>query len=201
VRQLSTHPLGALEERNNMNLKNLCIVILRVLGIFCLIQSFALMQNLSFAFSMSQETPDNQYKIIIAAFLPSIILLTAGILLLVFSTRLSGMIVPGLNDDKSRINWSLKDIQSILFSVVGVYIFCNSIQHLFGWISQLINVISGSAPLSYKKEMTISTWISISLNLLQTLTGIGLFFGARGLSGIWHQIREWSPNKNISKRT
>ena len=184
-----------------MNLKNLCIVILRIMAIFCLIESFPLLQNLSFFFAMSQETPDDRYKLILLAFLPSAILLIAGISLLVFSPKLTEMILPARNDDKSRINWSLKEIQSILFSVAGVYIFCNSIPRMFSWITQLIHVLGGSSLLSYKRDLTVSTWISIALSILETLAGIGLFLGSRGLSGIWHHIRDWSPNPDMAQLT
>ncbi len=110
------------------------------------------------------------------------------------------MIVPDSNQSSDKEKWTLKEIQAILFSVVGVFIFSIAIPRAFTWVSQLIALFSDEIQdMPYRNARTADTWISISLSLIQLATGIGLFFGAKNLSNMWHRFREWTPNKDISE--
>jgi hypothetical protein len=183
-------------------MKNLCIVVLRILGIYCLIEAFVLMQGLYYVLTMSEEFSKDIGKMIFASLLPSIVLLCIGVLLIVFSRKLANIITPISEVAQENTKYSLQDIQSILFSVVGVLIFALAIPRTFTWISQLISLImNDSQGLRYGPKAIRETWISLILSIFQFSIGIGLFFGAKKLSLFWHRVREYSPNKEIDKRT
>jgi hypothetical protein len=185
-----------------MKLKDLCVVIIRILGILSLIESFALMQSLYIVLSMPEQFSAERTTMIIAQLIPCAILFLSGFLLIIFSRGLARIVVTGSDRDSGKGKWTLKEIQAILFSVVGVFIFSISIPRSVTWVSQLVDLLSNdSLPMPYRSAMTNNTWTSIVLNIIQMAVGIYLFFGADNLSNIWHRIREWTPKKEISKHT
>lgn len=196
--QVMPHPLGALSiiEGYLMSVKNLCIVILRVLGIYCFIEAFVLMQGLYFAFTMPAEFSADIPKMLIASTLPSLFLILIGAILIVFSKKLANIITPSVDIEQTNLEYSLRDIQSILFSVVGVLVFLSAIPRMFTWISQLVSLIANdNHGLPYNSKGIRDNWISLTLSIVQMSLGIGLFFGAKKLSSYWYRMREWIPNK------
>jgi hypothetical protein len=181
-----------------MKTKDISIVALRVLGIYCLIESLVLSQNLLYIFAMPEEFRPDRLKIIIASLCPSIALLLLGILLIAASTKLAKLITPISENESANSSLTLKDIQSILFSCAGVLIFAFAIPRTFTWISQLIAlIVNDSHGLPYDIKVIRNSWVSLILSSLQMLIGVGLFFGAHKLSAFWQRMRAWSPNKEI----
>ncbi|MGA3288595.1 MAG: hypothetical protein ABSD46_14365 [Bacteroidota bacterium] len=184
-----------------MKTKDATTIALRVLGIYCLIEAFVVLQGLVYIFTMPEEFSSNRSEMIIISLLPSIMLLFLGVLLIVFSIKLASLITPTSKDEPTDSVWMLKDIQPILFSVAGVLIFASAIPRTFSWISQLVALIKNdSHGLPYNSKVIRDSWVSLILSSLQMLLGIGLFFGSDKLSLFWQHLRDWSPNKEIDKR-
>ncbi|MFA6978123.1 MAG: hypothetical protein WC209_02270 [Ignavibacteriaceae bacterium] len=179
-----------------MNIKTICIVILRILGIYCLIEAFVSMQGLIYALTFPAEFRSEISKMVIASLVPSTLLFIFGILLIVFSKKLGSLIIPTIEVEQTDGASSLADIQAILFSVAGVLIFSFAIPKAFGWISQMVTLTAtDSQYYSYTPKQIRDNWISLTLSSIQMLIGIGLFFGANKLSLIWSKMRKWGVEK------
>lgn len=174
-----------------MNIKDISIVTLRILGIYCLIQAVLLLQGLVSVFTMSEEFNSVRSEMIIAALCPSIGLLFFGILLIAFSVKLSDFITLVAEDKNKNSMWSLGDVQSVLFSLAGTLIFAFAIPRTFTWISHLVSLLmNDSHGLPYNSKVDRDSWLSLILSGFQMLFGISLFLGGQKLSDFWQRMRK-----------
>ena len=185
-----------------MTTKNLAIVALRLMGIYCLIEAAIVSQGLVFAYTMPKDMDPGRPNLILASLTPSLLLLGLGIVLLLFSKAVANLIVPQILDEHVQSTFSLHDLQSILFSVTGVFIVAFSIPRMFTWLSHIISLISNdSHGLPYSPKAVQDSWISFVLSSIEMFFGIGLFVGAKRVSNYWQRMREWSPSKGSIERT
>ncbi len=141
-------------------------------------------------------------KLVLASLVPSILLLASGIVMLKFAPHLAHKISPNQADTPSHSEWTLQGFQSVLISLLGLYIFLQAIPTMFKWISQLVSLIAEDPKgLGNTPKLIRDTWTSVGLTTCQMVVAAALFFGARGLAAFWHRAREWTPNKQASGRT
>ncbi len=185
-----------------MNSKEFSIVALRLFGIYCIIEPLLASQTLYYLFAMPEDFTPQYPKIILASLVPSIILVASGIVMLACAPRLAKMVSPNLASIQSHNEWTLQGFQSVLISLLGLYIFTQAIPPMFQWVSQLVSLVAeDQRGFSNTPKLIRDTWTSVALTACQMVVAIGLFFGARGIAGFWSRAREWTPNKQASGRT
>jgi len=101
--------------------------------------------------------------------LPCVLLLGLGAALIVSSRRLASLM---FGDDEAAFrSISGRDAQAIAFSVVGLVLTMRALNP------------------EYRAPIQGTLWTNLVRMVLQLGVGIALFFGARGLSNLWHGLR------------
>jgi len=87
-------------------------------------------------------------------------------------------------DDKVAVSASLRDIQAVAFSVVGVLVVATALPGL----AQFALVLTREWP-SGQGRAKLHLWGLGAGAAARMALGIGLFFGGRGLSNFWFKLR------------
>uniref|UniRef100_A0A7C2IZC5 Uncharacterized protein n=1 Tax=Ammonifex degensii TaxID=42838 RepID=A0A7C2IZC5_9THEO len=80
-----------------------------------------------------------------------------------------------------------EDLQTIGFSVIGLFVLIQEIPHLAGTLFGYWFIEKGIA---VSQPMTPDTKVRIGIAAVQVLLGVGLLFGARGLSRLLRTVRQ-----------
>jgi hypothetical protein len=173
-----------------MDIKQLSTTILRILGIYCFLNTADISQRVYSTYASSIELHTDVSQIMLIQSMPMIIMFIIGLVLTTFASTISKLIIPSSQNVKSELVLSSINIQSILFSIVGVVIVALAIPKSFNWISQLVSLASTeSQSLPFNQKVVRDSWISFALSTIQLLFGFGLFFGSNTLSNIWHRLQ------------
>lgn len=172
---------------------------LKLMGIFSIIQAIPILRELSASFAFKnfvQENASPSFNYLLFGILISIfLLLILGACLIFFSDNLAKKIMKE-NNDKLLTDVSAKDIQSIAFSIVGLVMIVIAIPKLVQLGANLQALKSAGAD-SSKGSISVGTWVYSIGIAVQFVIGIVLFFGAKGLSGIWHSLQKIRPMKDM----
>lgn len=90
----------------------------KFLGIYALIQSIPLISSISQLIAFAKDDPLLSFRLIIASIIPALLMATAGMILIIFSTKIAKMLPE--EQPQTKGSFSTKDLQSIAFSVVGL---------------------------------------------------------------------------------
>jgi hypothetical protein len=110
------------------------------------------------------------------SFVVPILSALVGALLLMLRQRLAGLLFPRADSDPSA--FSISELQGALFAVIGAYLAVRGMAHL---VQGAFAQESHASPLSL--------WPSYAGSIFELATGMALFFGARGLAGVWSASR------------
>jgi len=174
-----------------MSITQISSLSLKIAGIYSIIQALPLMQHLLTPFAMQSDEMPYLNFLFIGAILPILLLLTLGFCLIFFSDKLTKRMNFG-NESSITAGVSLKDIQVMAFSIVGIIMIVLAIPKLvqIGVNINALKQIGNEAPL---KRITISTWAYTIGLLVQLIFGLLLFFGAKGLSALWYYLQQFRP--------
>ncbi len=176
---------------------------LKLIGIFSIIQAIPILKSLSefFVFKDSnfftpENTPPSYNYLLIGILTSFLLLLILGACLIIFSERLAKKIIKENEDKKTLTDLSVKDIQAIAFSVIGVVMIVIAIPKLIqiGTNIQVLNQAGDEVP---TRGISAGTWAYAIGLTVQSIIGLLLFFGARGLSSIWYFFQKIRPLKDI----
>ena len=110
--------------------------------------------------------------------LPSIVAVILAVVIWKFAYRIAHSMSAKTPTTSLEIKWSLSDIQTTAFSVIGVFVLAKAIPtafyHVYGLL--LTSVFSGSS--SGKEPASMSRYIYTGIQLV---IGFWLLFGAKGL--------------------
>lgn len=169
-----------------MTRQSLTSVLIAVLGVFFVAR--AISEASTGLFFLSLDSADDYIQ---RSFFDRA-LLTFGFIVLQFGLgsalillrfRLAVFLFP--NDSSAELStFEATHLQSVLFSVVGIFLIVEGIASLASGFAQL----SPDQPLSY-------LWAPYLSDVIKTVFGILLFFGARSISQIWFRARRAGHNR------
>lgn len=174
-----------------LTIKDLARLSCKVLAVYTLVLA---LQSLNHFALLPVSIRDNlpagvTALMVMAAFIPSILLLTLAAILWFRADRLAGHMASGENTSGERPAVKGEDVQVIAFSVVGVLVLASAVPELFQFVSSLVLQRSLQfQPFSETVSVyTISRAIALAVRLV---IGFWLLLGARGLAGLFKTLRE-----------
>jgi hypothetical protein len=175
-----------------MKANQLATLVLRLMGIYCLLQSlpiFSMLVSLTFMALFRGETERLDVPGAIPFLLPGFGLILIGILLLVFSAPLGKMLAPQTPDEGNVVTCSFQNLQALAFAVAGILIFASTLPQLLGFPRYLLNIWSmGGGGRAHLRESLLGVAVKAVL-------GLWLFFGARGFASFWRSMRNVATPK------
>jgi uncharacterized membrane protein len=144
----------------------------------------------------ASTTADNTFTLstVLSVLAPAFVFIAIGIFLFDRTERLAMLITPPPAEEQLSMQYDMQYLQSILFSVVGVFIFATSIPKFFQTISGLITFNQNDYPTNpVTPKIVRDTWFALTGGVVQLIIGIALFFRGKKLSSWWHRMREWNP--------
>lgn len=179
-----------------MKTSELAAIVLRLLAIYCFIQAVLHLHEFVLALTMvanlSKDVENigiTNVNLVILSLLPTIALLTTGLGLFQFSGPLGRRLAGNTSEYIVASRWSTQDVQSVAFAVAGVVIVVLAIPQMIHTISQLIYLSGQELHAELMTETWRNTWVTLAGAGLQFVIGLGLFFGSRVLSAMWHRLR------------
>lgn len=176
-----------------MKANQLATLVLRLLGIYCLVAFIPFLSIFSSVIFYTVRTHDSAgIAAMIVAILSSIFWLGLGVLLIVFSVPW-GRRLTGDFAEASVTALPFEQVQTLAFAVIGILIFAEALPQLLNTIYSfsisLRHLVNEEAYPAGMKVMDWHTlWVAIG-TLLKIGLGLWLFFGARGFSNLWRSFR------------
>ncbi len=172
-----------------MSKREIAALAVRLLGIYCLVQSLPYIQGLVWSFSA--EVPfSHGLAVALQALLPAALLMAGGVFLLLRADRV-GVFVGGNEPDQPVTQaWSTHQVQSIAFSAVGAYLLAVSLPDLCMLVVQAIyaHIATSGMPQAQVQVLIRQQGARVLESLLRTALGLWLFLGAKGWSNLWHRL-------------
>ncbi|MFZ3130229.1 MAG: hypothetical protein WA125_03780 [Desulfosporosinus sp.] len=145
----------------------------KILGIYMIIQVINILADIFFA---SMAMPNQMVPIeIFNIILPFISFILFGVLLWIFSDKLSAIMVTAENHSNEGLGMKASDIQRVSFSVLGLFFLGNSLPKIVSTLTDIYSM-SDSMP-DYKTRLLLGA-IGASV---QFIVGLGIFLGSQGL--------------------
>lgn len=183
-----------------MKPNQLATLVLRLLGIYSLIQSIPLLDvGLSMIALVQAKQETAGIGSVVTAGLPFICMVLVGILLIMFSTSLGEELTRDLDDANIAVA-SFSQFQVVAVALVGVLIFASALPHLFNSVIGLINWVRTTGA-DRKNSPLATTYTARNIftaigYILEGALGLWMFLGARGFTEIWRSLREFGTPKS-----
>jgi hypothetical protein len=183
-----------------MKANQLATLVLRLLGIYCLIQVVPTITVLSSLVIVARtiEHSDNLiFTTFVQASIPAICWLAVAILLLKFSIPWGEKLASGISEE-TVASISFEQVQILAFAVVGVVLLAEGLSQLCGRVYSIINSMGRFDKVQYPSGMQFIDWhtlLSAFGFLLETALGAWMFFGARGFANFWRSMRNFGTPK------
>lgn len=179
--------------------------LIKLAGIFSLLKVLSYLQPLIDTFSQKNLNLIQDKVISHKLFLYSIssisvamiTFLSVGIVLIKYAPIITNRLI---EKDEPAKQISEHSIQVICFSLIGVYLFTAAINQIVYPLAEY-HFLKETGDFMPAHGVKISAWASLVANSVQAIVGLGLFFGARGLSSIWRFFQKPRPMRAIDKNT
>lgn len=182
-----------------MKANGVAILALRLLAVYCFVRATALLAlmgpvwMMEFRHSHSEALTPGAVAL---AFLPTVIVLVLGILLLVFAVPWGERLAGEVAEAGPGGSISFEQLQVLAFAVVGVIVFAGSLPRLFNSIYSVVAVIRlNTAEGRGQRPFVRPDWLGAIGTLLQAILGLALFFQARGFARFWRSLRTFATPK------
>jgi hypothetical protein len=182
-----------------MKANQLATLVLRLLGIYCLIVFVPMVPVFSSVLFCARSSNDGSgLATIIIAVLFLVFWLGIGIALIVCSVPWGEKLTPKNMGEGNITAVSFEQIQMLAFAVAGVLIFSEALPQLlnsfFSFFTSLNQVAGRSQPPAYTEFNWRSLLSAVGI-LLKAALGLWLFFDARGFANLWRSLRTFgTPN-------
>ena len=182
-----------------MKANQLATLVLRLLGIYCLIVFVSMVPLFSSVLFYARSSNDSSgLAVIIIAVLFLVFWLGVGIALIVCSVPWGEKLTPKNMGEGNITAVSFEQIQMLAFAVAGVLIFSEALPQLLNSISSFFSslhqVTGRNQPPAYTEFNWRSLLSAVGI-LLKAALGLWLFFGARGFANLWRSLRTFgTPN-------
>jgi hypothetical protein len=186
-----------------MKANQLATLVLRLLGIYCLIQVIpafnVVINTIPFLQAPRIDGHDETFSniaLIMALAFPFGLRLIAGILLLLRSVAWGERLIPNENKQENITALSFQQAQALAFAVAGVLIFADALPSLFTGIFNLVNWFESHASHpELQSNSTLRSGLTALGSLTKALLGLGLFFGAHGFANFWRSLKNFGTPK------
>ena len=162
-----------------MNQRSLAEVLLAVAGVYLIVARIPdLGIGVAVFLHRDESWPDSIYTSILETFSFVVPILSSivGALLLILRQRIAGLLFPAAVSPP--LGFSIAELQGALFAVIGAYLAVRG-------MAQIVQGVLALEP----QTSVLSLWPSNVGSVFQSAAGIALFFGARGLAGVWFASR------------
>jgi hypothetical protein len=184
---------GKFGERKSMKAHQLATLVLRLLGIFCLIEIIPYVSVYGSVMFIERSGLDYTVNLAtVIAILPLVFWLGVGISLIVYSVLWGQR----LTKDFAESNVTalpFEQVQVLAFAVAGILILAGSLPQLFNIIYSLGHLVEQEkyAGLKPGKSVVLQTLLSAVGIFSKTGLGLWMFFGARGFANFWRSMRNF----------
>ena len=181
-----------------MKTNQLATLVLRLLGIYCLIVFVPFVTVFSSALYYARSDSNYGTLIIALAALFCLLWLAVGISLIAFSVSWGNKLATGIAESNVT-NLPFEQMQALAFAVAGGLIFAESLPQLFNSIYSLFVSFNHLANREqYPAGTRFHEWNTLLIamgTLLKAGLGLWLFFGARGFANFWRSMRNFGTPK------
>jgi len=182
-----------------MKPNQLATLVLRLMGIYCLIVFVPVAPLFGNVIFYTRSTHDNSgIAVIILAVLFLVSWLGTSILLIVCSVPWGKKLTPKEAGEGNITAVSFEQIQILAFAVAGVLIFSAALPQLlnniFMFFTSLSQVTDRSQPTAYA-EFNRRSFLSAIGELLKAALGLWLFFRTEGITKFWRSMRNFGTPK------
>ena len=180
-------------------MKLIASVTLKIVGIYCIIQSIRYVQPIINAFCLPYDDSSMRNTLIIGAIVTFLLFLGIGIYLIAFSNNIAENMVPAENPVEGSKGIEPRDLQALAFSVVGIVLIALSISKLFQLGVNIYALQSPNLEDSIRAKISRET-IAVAIGLTtQLIIGMLLFVCGGSVSNLWHAIkRRFQHELNIT---
>ena len=176
-----------------MTKREFASIILKLLGVYAIVESLPLLQFLGGVFFMRGHGDKmdivEQGLMFVLMSLPFLLQAMVAIFLLVRSDTIAGWLIKGDNDFSLTGSLSGKEFQAICFAVAGVLIFLLGVPRFSQFIMNFWYLRQYTASQIAQDRFIASTWQSGITAAIQCGLAVILFFRAKGLAYFWYRIQ------------
>lgn len=176
-----------------MTKREITAIVLKLLGVYAILQAIPLLQYLwGFIAMVVRDRSEvlEQAIYFLGMGISFLLMVVAAFLLLVRSERIAGLLVREDGPVSQTPTLSGPEVQAIAFSVVGVAVFLHAVPKLCQLVLNLWYLRSRNLPTDGLVE---STWHLGAAVAIQCGLAAILFLRARGLAHFWHRIQGPRP--------
>lgn len=183
-----------------MKANQLATLVLRLMGIYCLIVLIPMAELLNSVIFYTQNSSGSLgMAIVVITLLLSVGWLAVGISLIVFSKPLGEMLSPTNTDEGNITAISFEQVQVLAFAVAGVLIFAETLPQLlsniFAFLHYLIQLKEQNPFPDNGWPFNRFGYAAAMGTFLKAALGLWLFFGARGFANGWRSLRNFGTPK------
>jgi hypothetical protein len=185
-----------------MKPNQLATLVLRLLGIYCLLQFIPTLAVTSSTVPIligAENLGAPEIIMITAVMFFSAFQLAVGILLIVKSVPWGEGLVRQNSSETDVTVISFEQVQVLAFAVAGVLIFTGALPQLFSSIvSFIISIGQISRGNQYSNGSLLYSWRSLLIAIgifLKAVVGLWMFFGAQRFVNFWHSLRNFGTPK------
>lgn len=164
-------------EGGRVSMRVIASLACKILGIHLIIQGVNVM---GIMFSVFITAPDQlALRSLINTIVPFIFLIVFGVLLWIFSDKLSVIMLKEEIQPNIGIEAKVSDIQRISFTVLGLYFLGNSLPKLVAILADMYSMTG------LRTRLLLSSGAAIT----EFIIGLGIFLGSQGLVNFLNTIR------------
>jgi hypothetical protein len=179
-----------------MKPNQLATLVLRLLGIYCLVQVIPLASIFTgLIFSPFNGAGGSASTAISTAFFLTLPIVV-GVLLITRSVPWGEKLIPKDASDGNISAVSFEQVQMLAFAVCGILIFAGALPQLFDSIFNLLHSLSSENSRNANSILNNPYLITYAVGaLLKAALGLWLFFGAQGFANYWRSLRNFGTPK------
>ncbi|HEX7469793.1 MAG TPA: hypothetical protein VF437_03525 [Verrucomicrobiae bacterium] len=183
-----------------MKPNQLATLTLRLMGIYCLIQSVPILGMFGTVIVYAQHSDGGSTtSALVASLLPGVCMLVIGVLLICFATPWGEKLTPPVTTDASVSPISFEQVQLLAFALTGLLIFADALPQLFNSISDLMSWVTAGKD-DWQRQGTYRAYsfregTAAIGTVLKAVLGFILFFRARGFANFWRSLRQFGTPK------
>jgi hypothetical protein len=186
-----------------MKANQLATLVLRLLGIYCLIQVIPTIAAVTTAVSFVQAPPVDgkeqilsDIAIVMVAMLPFACRLVFGIFLIARSVTWGERLTAKITGQENIAGISFQQAQVLAFAIAGVLIFADALPSLFlGIFNLAIWFKAHTSHPELQSNSTLRSGLTALGALAKALLGLGLFFCAHGSANFWRSLKNFGTPK------
>ena len=175
-----------------MTKREFTAIVLKLTGVFVLVRYLGYLPMVLSPLTVIRFGESNTFStwlVGVGSIVPPLLYLAACILIIIKSEKIAARLIP--EDGKFRVGFNLsrEDVLTIAFCCIGLVFFVGSIPRLVQAFSSLVLTRSTMSQSGHSRPWGV--YATLASHLVQAIIGLALFLQARGMSGLWHKLRDY----------